>query len=290
LRRTFPAAEVEALAGSGPSRWQNVVGGGYGTNTARWSVNLADGRRVFVKMALDELAAEWLRDEHRVYAALTQPYMPQFVGWHDAERTLLVLEDLSDANWPPPWSDDRIHAVLETLDEVHATRAPADAPKLEDIRAQLEGWKPIAADPGPFLSTGVCSEAWLEAALPALMQASETCELAGDCFVHLDVRSDNVCFREGQTILVDWNHAHVGNPLIDLVAWLPSLTLEGGPEPAELVPDSKGLAAFMAGFFAARAGLPPPATAPRVRDFQRRQAEVALPWAAQELGLPAVAA
>ena len=34
------------------------------------------------------------------------------------------------------------------------------------------------------------------------------------------------------------------------------------------------------------AGLPVPATAPAVREFQRRQAEVALPWAARELGLP----
>ena len=67
---------------------------------------------------------------------------------------------------------------------------------------------------------------------------------------------------------------------------LPSLKLEGGPDPWELVPDSQGFAALMAGFFAARAGLPPPPTAPTVREFQHRQAEVALPWAARELGLP----
>ena len=72
----------------------------------------------------------------------------------------------------------------------------------------------------------------------------------------------------------------------DIVAWLPSLKLEGGPDPWELVPDSQGFAALLAGFFASRAGLPPPPTAPRVREFQRRQAEVALPWAARELGLP----
>jgi hypothetical protein len=51
------------------------------------------------------------------------------------------------------------------------------------------------------------------------------------------------------------------------------------------VPDSRGLAALIAGFFASRAGLPPPATAPTVREFQRRQAGIALPWAARELGL-----
>jgi hypothetical protein len=51
--------------------------------------------------------------------------------------------------------------------------------------------------------------------------------------------------------------------------------------------DSRGLAALVAGFFASRAGLPPPETAPRVREFQRRQGEVGRAWAARELGLDA---
>ncbi len=45
--------------------------------------------------------------------------------------------------------------------------------------------------------------------------------------------------------------------------------------------------AALAGFFAARAGLAPPATAPRVRIVQREQLTVALPWACRALGLPA---
>jgi hypothetical protein len=46
-----------------------------------------------------------------------------------------------------------------------------------------------------------------------------------------------------------------------------------------------GLAAVLAGFFASRAGLPPPPTAPGVRAFQFAQARVAIPWALRELGL-----
>jgi hypothetical protein len=42
----------------------------------------------------------------------------------------------------------------------------------------------------------------------------------------------------------------------------------------------------MAGFFLSLAGLPAPATAPKVRDIQRRQGVVALSWAARELSLP----
>ena len=46
------------------------------------------------------------------------------------------------------------------------------------------------------------------------------------------------------------------------------------------------LAVFVAGFFAATAGLPAPAGAPQVRRFQRQQLEVALPWACATLWLP----
>jgi aminoglycoside phosphotransferase (APT) family kinase protein len=84
-------------------------------------------------------------------------------------------------------------------------------------------------------------------------------------------------------VLLDWNHARLGNPAFDVAFWLPSLVLEGGPGPEEFGVDE--LAVFVAGFFAARAGLPAPEGAPRVRGFQRAQLEVALPWACAVLGL-----
>ena len=85
-------------------------------------------------------------------------------------------------------------------------------------------------------------------------------------------------------MLFDWSHARIGNPAFDVAFWLPSLALEGGPAPETFGVDE--LAPFVAGFFAALAGLPPPAGAPRVRAFQIAQLEVALPWACATLGLP----
>jgi hypothetical protein len=213
-------------------------------------------------------------------------FMPELIGWHDEGAAVLVIEDLGEAFWPPPWTDERIGGVLAALERVRATPAPHDLPLLDDLRDRLDGWPTIADDPVPFLSTGVCSSVWLDAALPRLREASGSCDLGGGELLHLDVRSDNLCFRDDVVKLVDWNLACVGNGLLDLVAWLPSLRLEAGPEPWEVVADSGGLASLIAGFFAARAGLPPPPTAPTVREFQRRQAVVALPWAARELGLP----
>ena len=102
--------------------------------------------------------------------------------------------------------------------------------------------------------------------------------------MHCDVRSDNLCLRNGRAILVDWNHTRVGNPAFDVAFWLPSLVLEGGPLPDRFGVDE--FAPVVAGFFAARAGLPPPKGAPEVRGFQLAQLEVALPWACRALGLP----
>jgi phosphotransferase family enzyme len=289
LPKSFPQAELAAATGAAPLGWESVRGSGYGTNTAKWSAELDDGRRVFVKLALDELASDWLRDEWRVYGSLSANFMPEVVAWHDTGgTTFLAIENLADWHWPPPWLAGQVSLVLETLDEVHAATAPRELRALADLREALDGWAIVVADPEPFLSTGVCSREWLAGSLPRLAEASSECELEGEALLHLDLRSDNLCIRDGAVIFVDWNHACTGNPAIDAVAWAPSLRLEGGPDPWELVPESGGLAALIAGFFAARAGLPPPATAPGVRDFQRRQAEVALPWAARELGLPEI--
>jgi hypothetical protein len=286
LQRSFPAAELEAAAGAAPAEIRRVESRGYGTNSAHWRVALADGRRAFVKVALDENAEEWLRGEYLVYSAVRAPFLPELVGWHDGDVTLLAIADLSDAHWPPPWRPGDVDAVRAALDELHATPSPPGLPSMATERDWLNGWELVAEDPRPLLSTGLCSQAWLDEALPALLEIGRTCPIEGDAFLHLDVRSDNLCVWEGRAVFVDWNLAHVGYPLLDLVAWLPSLKLEGGPDPWELVSDSRGLATLLAGFFAARAGLPPEPTAPTVREFQRLQAEVALPWAARELGLP----
>ena len=89
----------------------------------------------------------------------------------------------------------------------------------------------------------------------------------------------------GQVIFVDWNLASLSNGRLDLGCWLPSLAYEGGPEPEQILPDAPEAAAWVAGFFAARAGLPPIVDAPRVRLVQQQQLSTALPWVVRALGL-----
>ena len=263
-----------------------IHGGGY-TLMEHWLVELDDGTRAFAKVAVDEPTAGYVRDEHRVYSQVEERFLPDFLGWDDdGERPILVLEDLTGAHWPPPWRDGDVESVFEALDDVHATTPPQGLPGV--TLGDLHTWREVEEDPAPFLSLGLCSPAWLERALPELLAAAERCTIAGDAFSHLDTRSDNICFVDGRAILVDWNWAGTANPLIDAAFWMPSLFAEGGPAPMEALPEAGDLTAVVSGFFAAIAGLPPPEGAPTVRPLQLLQLKVALPWAVEVLGLPAL--
>lgn len=277
IRRAAGRAVVEAVR----------VHRGY-SNNRRWLARLDDGRTVFVKHADDEPGAAWLRREHQVYRHLPVPFLPQLLGWDDdGELPVLVLEDLSDASWPPPWTREQIDAVLGTLADLSGRPPIEGMPRASQTWYGKGGWPEIAADPEQFLALKVCSPQWLDRHLPAILDVADFAGLDGDSMVHLDVRSDNLCFRGDQPVLFDWNHAALGNPQFDIAFWLPSLTLEGGPQPAELLTDpDPAVVALVAGFFASRAGLPFLPKLPLVREFQLRQLEIALPWMATVLGLP----
>jgi len=267
---------AEKLLGSEAETWARVVRKGYSMNE-HWTVVFADGTNAFLKCGHIPPSPQWIRDEHALFQAVSGPFMPTFLAFEDADRPLLVLGDLMPAYWPPPWREGDIDLVLDALAEVAEVRV-----ELRRVESFLSnGWHEVVADPAPFLSTGLRDAEWLERMLPTLVAAGDAAPLHGDSLLHADVRSDNLCVKGGRCVLVDWNHAAIGNPALDVAVWLPSLALEHGPRPDRFGVDE--LAPFVAGFFAARAGLPKPAGAPRVREFQRAQAEVALDWVERTL-------
>jgi len=274
---------IERAVGAAPVRYE-LRGGGY-SSADRFSVQLDDGRRVFVKSAEAENLAGWLRREHEVYTGLSGGFIPGLEGWDDdGSRPVLAIEDLSDADWTPRWDHGRITAVRAALSELAAAvPPPGTAPVCESFAELFGRWETVAADPEPFLSSGVRDRAWLDRSLDRVVDAAARAPVDGDAVCHFDVRSDNLCFRDGRAILVDWNWVSLGNPDLDVAAWLPSVCVEGGPPPWELLPGAGELAAFVAGVWAAVVGLPPPATAPNVRSLQRAQLAVALDWVDREL-------
>ncbi len=174
--------------------------------------------------------------------------------------------------------------MLAALQTLRASAAPL--PSYETVHGgRAPGWAAVAAEPAPFLLLGVAGSRWLDHSLPALLEAEAACDPGGDAPTHWDVRSDNVCFTGEGVKLIDWPEACLSNPRMDIGCWLPSLAFEGGPDPETILPDAPEIAAWVSGYFAARAGLPIIPTAPNVRRVQREQLSVALPWAVRAVGL-----
>ena len=152
--------------------------GGY-TPAQRWVVRLDDGSGCFVKTGVGRWA-ERLRDEHEVYTALAgSSFLPRLLAWDDdGVQPILVLEDLSAANWPPPWTEESVDTVLSTLATVRRSSVPG-LRRCDEFASDLpESWSAVERDPKPFLSLGLCTSNWLAENIQALDDAARAVDLA----------------------------------------------------------------------------------------------------------------
>jgi hypothetical protein len=257
-------------------------------------VTIDDGSDAFVKSATGPDAGR-IRREARVLTWLEQHgharVGPRLLGFEDGDPSVLVLEDLSDAHWPPPYPADT-SALFGALEELGQVDAPADLEALEDWDdGSGLRWERVADDPAEFLSLGVCSADWLERNVDALIEAERRVELGGRSLVHNDVYSGNVCFVPGRAVLTDWATAARGNPDLDVAFAIVSVLVEGGALPARpMLADEGAWAARLAGHNAIEASSPLPEWAEpgsTLRQDQLKDLRVALTWAARALDVPA---
>ena len=204
---------IAIATGARPLALDAVVGHGAPSHR-RWRVKYDDRPPAFAKIAAFDYTADWLRTEHANYAALAgQPYLSPVLGWHDdGEHPALVIEDLSDAVWPPPWTTERIDAVLDALSAIHATAPPASiGERVRGIVRHPRKDGRRCAPTRPRRSRSVSSAAGGPRRAVTLAAAAGSADLGGDALLHGDVRSDNLCFRDGRAVLVDWNWACRGD-------------------------------------------------------------------------------
>ncbi len=140
-------------------------------------------------------------------------------------------------------------------------------------------------DRDAFLDLGLCTPAWFSRVAPALLDAEAALDDSGDWLVHGDLRSDNICLEDERVVFVDWSHASRGHSEHDLALLLPTLLLEGGPQPYDVMPTGGSWAAAGAALLARRRlhdhGLPQ-----WLADVFVRLIAIQLSWAASCLGLP----
>jgi aminoglycoside phosphotransferase (APT) family kinase protein len=282
----------------------NTQPGGFSPGVAA-RLQLADGGRAFVKAVSaipNAVAPSIYRREARIVGAIpaSAPVPPLlFVlddgldGW-----VLLAFEDVEGRQPGLPWRDDELEVVLEAMASLATDLDPSPLrpPLVADAadafgRADILSWASLVAAPTPAL------DPWSARNLPRLaaLEARAPEAARGDALQHFDLRADNLLLTTDGVRVVDWPHAHVGQPWIDLVWFAPSVAMQGGPTPAELVQryapareaDPAALDAVIAGvaaFFTAGSLQPPSPGLPTLRAFQAAQAEVARAWLAERTG------
>lgn len=298
-------ARVDAITGSPVVRAVNQPGG-FSPGVAARAL-LADGRRVFVKAVgavLDPFAPVWLRNEIDVLARLPRSLpVPPLLGAHDdGEWVAAVLCDVDGRLPVLPWRRDELDLVLAALAALATagTPSPIVAPAvIAKDEHTFAGWRRLAGGhPAVDRLPAVVRDrldglAELEARWPAAA--------AGDTLLHGDLRADNLLIADDTVWFVDWPHAAVGAPWLDLLFMLPSVAMQGGAGidldlddvwagygPARGAdPDAvNAMLAAVAGYFVSNSLEPAPPNLPRIREFQRAQGTAALTWLWRRLRVP----
>jgi hypothetical protein len=297
-----------------------IAWGGYAPS-ATFIIHTADGRKFFCKgthPGFTDMGKAAFRSELSYYSSMPElaEFGPAFRGAaHHEDWHLMVLDYVQRAFEVPPWTENCLRDAITMLVRFHA-QTPARARELLPIaEEQMDfvplyrgetGWKSLAS-PGQragFLALfidDVAASQWLDANLEDFVTLeAQASHLGGPrSWVHHDVRSDNLIFRRtAAPLLIDFPYLAYGPTLMDVAFFLPSVTGEGGPLPAEGLRlyeqmsehrfearDVAVTVATVAGFFAARAGQQDIPGLPRLRWVQKLQLFPSLDWLSELLGI-----
>jgi hypothetical protein len=270
-------------------------------------LRLADGRGLFVKAihpAQNPDSPAMHRREGCVVASLpASAPVPRLLWSYDegeAGWVVLVFEEVAGQHPAQPWRADELGRVQEAMVLLSKTLTPSPLPPAitrfasNEFRTNLCGWRRLRDEQPSRLAQ---LDSWSIRHLATLieLEAAAPAAVAGNTLLHFDIRADNMLLTPERVWFVDWPHACVGAAWVDVMFFAPSVTMQGGPSPEEVLahhPASRSAEpagitaaiASMAGFFIHRSVQPPPPGLPTVRAFQAAQGVVAREWLAQRTG------
>ena len=192
-------------------------------------LQLADGRGVFAKAA-DGGTWPWEAETHRTEArvnavlpaGLAAPRLLHVLD--DGEWVVLLFEEIDGGPPAQPWNAVDLARVAEqvaAMPRVAGLDLPREHPR-------LGGWASITPEQiAPH-------SAWAAGQLSYLVKLENEGTLAaqGDALVHFDLYPFNILLTAHRVVFVDWPHARLGAPIVDLVMLLSSAAADGlDPEP-----------------------------------------------------------
>ncbi len=260
-------------------------------------VRTGDGRRCFVK-AVSVLANPDTPGMHRreaeVVAALPPEAAVPRLLWNYDEGGWVALgfEDVEGHTPAQPWRDDELRLVVDGLHRLHdvLTPTPIDSTTAGDAFAtKIKGWSELKATRAPL-------DAWVAHHLDRLvdLEAQAPAAVTGDTLLNFDVRSDNILIAGDKVFFVDWPWARIGAPFVEWLGFAPSVHMQGGPKPDDLlnmvpidtVDDDavNAVIASLTGYFLAHARRSQPPGIPTLRAFQAAQGKISLDWLRERTG------
>ena len=266
------------------------------------------GRRVFVKAVGPEPNPDtpgMHRREARIMAAMPcAAPVPRLLWSYDEGENgwiALVFEDVDGRHPTQPWRTDELDRVVSAMEDLSEFLTPSPLPAAvagtanNMFATSVRGWG-LLRDERPS-RLGDLDE-WSRRNMEALATIEDTASgvLEGNTLLHLDTGADNIPITPERIWFVDWPHALVGPAWLDVVAFAPSVTMQGGPLPDDVISrhfayrtaDWDAVTAAVvaiAGYFTYLAVQPPPPGLPTVRAFQAAQGLVAREWVARRTGL-----
>jgi aminoglycoside phosphotransferase (APT) family kinase protein len=270
-------------------------------------VRCQNGARFFIKAVSAEANPDspgLHRQEGKVLAALDPLItgrhlpIPRLCGVVDRPPWIaLVLEDVAGRQPALPWQAAELQQVVAVLDQLAdaLTPAPLAVPAVgERLGREFTGWQTLATTAGRDRL-----DPWSRTHLDQLAETEATWvqHAAGDTLLHADIRADNLLITGQGAVVVDWPWACRGAAFVDLVLFAPSVAMQGGPPPADLIASSRScrtvsrqaltsLVCAAAGYVTEQSLRPPPPGLPTVRAFQAAQATIARRWLAELIQQP----
>jgi hypothetical protein len=252
----------------------------------------SDGRRCFVK-AVSEAANPDTHNIHRreaeIVAALPHDAAVPRLLWTYDEKGWVALgfEDVDGHPPAQPWRHDELLLVIAGLRRLHEVLTPAPIASEtagHGFATEIKGWEELR-------ESGIQGlDEWSTRNLERLveLEARAPSVVAGGTLLNFDVRADNILIAGERVYFVDWPWARIGAPFVEWVALAPSVCMQGGPTPEELlqivqlsgVTDDaiNAVIASLTGYFLGHSRRPPPPGIPTVRAFQAAQGDIALRW------------
>ncbi|HEV2139966.1 MAG TPA: aminoglycoside phosphotransferase family protein [Candidatus Dormibacteraeota bacterium] len=260
-------------------------------------VRTRDGRRCFVK-AVSVHANPDTPDLHRreaeVVAAIpAEAPVPRLLWTYDQDGWVaLGFEDVEGRMPAQPWHKDELRLVVDGLARLHDILTPSPIASMsaaDGFATLIKGWEELK-ETKPQLDD------WSSRNIDRLidLEAKTPAAVAGETLLNFDVRADNILIAGDRVYFVDWPWARIGAPFVEWLALAPSVYMQGGPKPKDLlrmtplagVDDGAidAVIASLTGYFLGHSRRPPPPGIPTVRAFQAAQGEIALAWLRERTG------